>query len=637
MKTLRYSLLWVMGLWALQQAGIARSATLPTACPSGVCAGLGQAFYLPDLNVLDPSVQTSGRQILMDTALETCASRTPSGSSRKDFQSFDSASSALADWNAGINTSGSGVSAAISGFSLGATASANYDSHALNTAKAASVSLNYTMLDAVVDLNQNTRCWSQGNLDPAFLSSFEALPVNDPKQASEASSWADYRNFLRSWGSHVQVKQELGSRLQILESEKSTDQVDTQTLKAKVCFSLGYAAVNVPVCGDYNTTQKNTASTRDTVERIYIAGGSSTTRGNLMSARAGQYSSESVMAFINSAADSDQPIGFRYRPVWELLMDVYRAACITRGDAQACEHFQRAVNLQAAFEGFLAYNCILNRTTSADPSRSGLFVQGMVALPANRYGISYYACKQTKAGCSNDNDCNYGTGGSGWPWDPKWQQCFCEGSGCIAAQLIPGTSQYRSVVKTREPDKSKANSNVGVNDSCRDDSSCTCNTAWAGGEQEREIYNQATGGSGSGTYTGNRSARTATTQVEKTEGAIVDPDITYHVTVHLKNPAPHSRTQELSQFNEGEATRHEEGTLGAQVASTDALNAIECPGKCTGTFAKGTAVTLVARARVGGQIFMSWSKNTCINNQGSGRVCVIPALKGDVVVEAFYH
>lgn len=610
--------------------------TVTPACRDGVCAGLGHAFYLPETNLLDPTAQTSRRQILLNTALGTCATKTPSGSSRKDFQSFENAMSAINAWSGGISTSGSGISAAISAFTLGTTASANYDSSSLKTTDAASVSLDYVLLDAVVDLNQNAACWSRGNLTPEFLSAFEALPINDAKWAAEASSWADYRVFLQSWGSHVQVKQELGSRLQILESEKSTDQVDTQTLKAKVCFSLGYAAVNVPVCGDYNTTQKNTASTRDTVQKFYISGGDREARNKLIASKPGQFSSEDVSAFINSAANSDQPIGFKYRPVWELVMDVYRSACVTAKDANACQHFQRAVNLQAVYEGFLAYNCILNRTASADPTKPGLFVQGMVALPANGNGIVYYACKQTKAGCSNDNDCNAGTGGTGWPWDPKWQQCFCEGSGCISTQLIAGTSQYRSIIKNREPDKSKANSNVGVNDSCRDDSSCTCNTAWAGGEQEREIWNQATGGGGSGSYTGTRSVRAASAAAQA-EAESENNAGTYTVTVLLKNPTPHTEGQTKRQFNQAEDIRDDVGTLGYQVISTDSLTTIECPGRCVGTFSQGSQITLEARKQVGGQRFRGWSKNTCLDNKGTGRVCVISSLNSDIVIEAIYE
>ena len=229
-----------------------------------------------------------------------------------------------------------------------------------------------------------------------------------------------------------------------------------------------------------------------------------------------------------------------------------------------------------------------------------------------------------------------GTGGSGWLWDPKWQHCFCEGSGCISTQLIPNTNQYRSIVKTREPDKGKANSNVGVNDSCRDDSSCTCNTAWAGGEQEREIWNQAKGCSGSGSFTGIRSVKASTVSV-MAEAENEATAVTYTVTVLLKNPAPRSEVQAKRQFKQADETRDDSGTLGYQVISTDSVTTIECPGRCVGTFSKGAQVTLEARKDVGGQRFQSWSKNTCLNNKGTGRVCIIPELNSDVVIEAVYE
>jgi hypothetical protein len=40
---------------------------------------------------------------------------------------------------------------------------------------------------------------------------------------------------------------------------------------------------------------------------------------------------------------------------------------------------------------------------------------------------------------------------------------------------------------------------------------------------------------------------------------------------------------------------------------------------------------------VGGQRFQGWSKNTCLNNKGTGRVCVIPSLNSDIVIEAIYE
>jgi hypothetical protein len=175
-----------------------------------------------------------------------------------------------------------------------------------------------------------------------------------------------------------------------------------------------------------------------------------------------------------------------------------------------------------------------------------------------------------------------------------------------------------------------------VNDSCRDDSSCTCNTAWAGGEQEREIWNQATGGSGSGSFTSVKSIRVASASASSDADTPETPE-SYSVSVRLKNPTPRTAKQEKLQFDQAKEVRNVAGTLGYQVISTDSLTTIECPGRCVGIFSQGSQVTLEARKQVGGQRFRGWSKNTCLNNKGTGRVCVIPSLNSDIVIEAIYE
>jgi hypothetical protein len=45
-----------------------------------------------------------------------------------------------------------------------------------------------------------------------------------------------------------------------------------------------------------------------------------------------------------------------------------------------------------------------------------------------------------------------------------------------------------------------SNDNVGVNASCRNDRTATCDLNWGGGKPERQIWVQSTGGGGSGTF-----------------------------------------------------------------------------------------------------------------------------------------
>lgn len=623
-----------------------KAAVPPDACPGGICPGLGHAFYLPDRNVLDVKEQTSGRRILTDVAVGTCATLTKSGASNKSYESFDSTSSITRSWSTKIGigdpastTPGPTVPLGTSGFTLGGTASTTLSRSSTANESFNSLQLFYYLLDSLVDLNRDNQCWSVNNLEPSFLANFEALPLSDPKNASEGSTWSDYTAFLKSWGSHVQVKQELGSRFSIWQTETASDKLTIKQLEAKTCFNLGYAAATLPLCGNYNDSERLSASQNKSVEKTYISGGSTAARNALLQAspQSEGYSTK-LKEFIDSAGNGDQAVGFQYAPIWGLLTDVYRVQCGADGkDSKACQNLQRAVNLQAAYEGFLAYNCVKN--TAAGGS---FFVQGMLAGPANGNGIYYYSCHQAKTGCRSDNDCNLGTGDEN-TWVPlvgNWEQCFCEGATCLTPEAIPGTGQYRSVVKPVEKDKTLANSNKGSNASCRDDKTCTCDVSWAGGQQERVVYDQSTGGGGSGTFVTPTSVTAKTNSAEATateDDGTGDSQTVYELKVVVKDQ--HALTQNQVKTQQKQRIKD---TIYAEtgvtfVTSADSRMAIQCGGICNAKFAKDELVVLNAEAQVQGHKFKGWSLSACQNGRkGTGRTCEVK-MSGDEIVEAYYE
>ncbi|MCF7969024.1 MAG: hypothetical protein K9K68_07660 [Methylococcaceae bacterium] len=623
-------------------APAARAAEPPIACPGGLCSGLGHAFYLPDRNVLDAKDQSSGRQILTDTQIGRCATVTKSGASNRGFEQFDSTKSVTNAWSTkfGIGNESQGATIPLgSGFSLGGTASTTMSRSLTTNESFNSLNLFYYLLDSLVDLNRNSECWSVANLDPAFLANFEALPLSDPKNAAEGSTWSDYTAFLKSWGSHVQVKQELGSRFSIWQTETASDKLTMKTLEAKTCFSIGGAGVTLPLCGNYNDSEKLSASQNKTVEKTYISGGSNEARNALLvaSPKSEEYQAK-LTAFIASAANSDQAVGFQYVPIWGLLTDVYRTQCGTDGkDSKACNNLQRAVTLQAAFEGYLSYNCVKNAASSG-----ALFVQGMKAGPANGNGIYYYSCHQAKTGCHTDNDCQLASGDDSWvPFAGNWEQCFCAGAGCLTPELIPGTGQYRSVVKPLEKNPTKANSNVGSNASCRDDKTCTCENAWAGGQQERLVYDQSTGGGGSGTFVV-QSARASTVMAQSDEVQIKadesggDQSTEYDLQVIIKDRPAYTPTDIRKQQQERVKNKEYPDSEVIYVTSNDPRIAIQCGGVCKARFAKDDLVQLQAQAQVSGRKFDGWSKDVCLNGpKGTGRTCVVK-MNGAKTVEAYY-
>jgi len=624
---------------------VAIGAESPPACTGGICSGLGQAFYLPGKNILDVKEQSSGRQILTNVAIGTCASMTKSGASNKNYETYDSTKSVTNSWSTKIGlggddpTKGPAIPLGSSGLTLGGTASTTLNRSSTENESFNSLQLYIYLYDSLVDLNRDNQCWSVNNLDKDFLANFESLPLSDPKNAAEGSTWSDYTAFLKSWGSHVQVKQELGSRFSIWQAETASDKLTIKQLEAKACFNLGFAASMLPICGNYNDSDRLSASQNKTVENTYISGGSAADRNALLLAnpKSEEYPAK-LQKFIDSAANSDQPVGFQYTPVWGLLMDVYRVQCGADGkDSKACQNFQRAVNLQAAYDGYLAYNCVKNTAASG-----ALFVQGMLAGPANGNGIYYYSCKQAKTGCHSDNDCNLGTGDEN-TWVPlvgNWEQCFCEGASCLTPETISATGQYRSVVKPVEKEKTLANSNKGSNASCRDDKTCTCDLSWAGGQQERLVYDQSTGGGGSGTFVTPSSVRAManTSKVTATEDdATSDNPTEYALTVTVKDQHALTESQIQNQQKKRIKNAIYPETDVIFVTSADPRMAIQCGGICTAKFIKDEVVVLNAVAQVQKHKFIGWGRSTCLNGRkGTGLTCEV-RMNGAETVEAYYE
>jgi hypothetical protein len=208
----------------------------------------------------------------------------------------------------------------------------------------------------------------------------------------------------------------------------------------------------------------------------------------------------------------------------------------------------------------------------------------------------------------------------------------------LTSSSIAGTNDYRTVVKPTEANKTLANSEVGVNASCREGFSCTCDTAWSGDQQGRELWNQATNMGGAGTLTSKVSAvkANAVSGNVMVVASSTDPDKTYKVTVRIKDQHPENEAQAKKQGAKAEKAHADHLDAGIAISSQDNLATISCPGKCDGTFSAGATIELNA-ADMGDIKFIKWSGNTCSRNNGLGRKCVIRNINGDVDIEAYYR
>lgn len=202
-------------------------------CPNGICLGLGNAFYLPDTNVLDAKDNIGGRAVFKDARLGGCATLIDQQSSFRSFETYDTTSKLIESLNRGIDIN-AGVP--VQQLNIGATINATTGHTNVQTETFNSVVLNIEFVNQVVNFNQTSACLSPDNLDPAFQAAFEALALPNAAQAGENFTWAAYTQFLKNWGSHFQTQQLLGSRVQQWVSSKTGSTETTDTLKAKACI-----------------------------------------------------------------------------------------------------------------------------------------------------------------------------------------------------------------------------------------------------------------------------------------------------------------------------------------------------------------------------------------------------------------
>ena len=442
-------------------------------CKDGICPGLGNAFYLPGFNVL--SHFTGGAVILQERRLNHCAVFSKVAQATRDFTFRHDTESTMSSMSTEANLSGSYDQMSLTLDATVKTAT-GYDTAATSDVQA--LTLDITFQRGVLDFVQDGDCWSAKNLAPEFVSAFSALP--DVKSPHVAASWAPYVAFLRAWGSHVMVQQTLGSRFQQWESTRAASKISEKTLAAKACANVeGVTATgggwSVKGCAAYSDDERRSSLSVSTNQAQNILGGTVKTRQAILK----DVSRKNLDAFIDSADEADEAIQQKWTPIWDLLNKIYGQDC-TAGNKAGCASMQRALNLQAAYEGWLAVGCpqIVARNKSIQYMR--------VASTDPGTGLKTYGCWAMKEGCIANSDCSNG-GAIG-------TVCYCYGAGCVEkdkGQPIDNPASptgYRNKIRS---DQSGSQAS-GVNQSCWYPflKSCRCDAGKSVGLGNRYLWLQ---------------------------------------------------------------------------------------------------------------------------------------------------
>jgi len=284
---------------------------------------------------------------------------------------------------------------------------------------------------------------------------------------------------MERFGSHYLNQLEYGSRFQIWESTDQSSSETTNLLKVKACMSVeagsAQAGSNIAACSAVTSEDISKAKNLSSTNKKVIKGGTDEARKNLVNSA----TKANMDAFIQTAGKATQAINWHYKPIWETLKSEYGLACERSGSPSSrdCQDYQRALNLQAAYEGVAAWGC--EYRTSGEVVLGGMKLGTIIN---SKTGIAQWSCMQAKTGCVEDDSCHYQLG----------VVSHCYGKYCFDKKQIAGTNQYTTEVKANY---TNSGHDEGVNNSCKIGYmgfKSYCLKDWAGGLGERAIWRQST-------------------------------------------------------------------------------------------------------------------------------------------------
>lgn len=310
-------------------------------CPGGVCPGLGNAFFLPDVDLLynrGPSNIMNGFKILSNRAVtkspassvSVCGDTQPKTqqvnkmTSSLDAESFAaSVVGKVTVESPGLPIPGVGkllsvLFGAKASMSLGAGFNYSSDS-SLQTSTWDSNSPVGSVLLEVSETQPG--CYTPDNITPAFAAYLATLDPAAPLDAVDITHdprWEAYTRFLRVVGSHVLVAMDVGALLQITQSQKSASQADMENLQLKVQYQAGkkWGIAKANFDTDIETERAAKASLSDTLTQTNILGGDPAKRNKFIG---GNFDVHDVDAFLNSSGDSDSFYNPKFRALWAVL------------------------------------------------------------------------------------------------------------------------------------------------------------------------------------------------------------------------------------------------------------------------------------------------------------------------------
>ena len=284
-------------------------------------------------------------------------------------------------------------------FTMGATLDATTKSISENKRTVSGVTLDIHSTKSVEYLGAT--CAHKLILNDNVRKSFEKLP-KIIKEPWLKSSWVEYQLFLDTYGSHIVKEVIYGSSMSQHCFAESSKSYNERQFAVKACVDFAgrnlVGKLGIKSCSGIKKEEISSVESLQTSSLLIVRGGSPETRAELHKTR----SKELVNKLLIEANKTHQPIRYKYTAVWTLLQSKYIGT----------EHFDKAINLEAFYKGFLNYGCqyqVEKRTV----------LQKFIRLPKGK--IPTYQCILAPEGCQTNNDCHYRAA----------LKCECRGDSCV--------------------------------------------------------------------------------------------------------------------------------------------------------------------------------------------------------------
>ena len=257
------------------------------------------------------------------------------------------------------------------------------------------------------------------------------------------SSWIQYENFLKTYGTHLVSKVNYGAKITQWTFAKREKKYSEFQLKVKSCADFGgmtnAGQLTVDACAGVTTKDISTSNHYEMSFNLDILGGTDETRNRLRQTR----SQELITKLLTEGREARSPVDYSYIAIWEILMlkfynDPKRKAI--------------AVNMQQYYEGFKDFGCSLIKEDSGRLKNTPLRSFRLSRFSTPEYPS--YECKLERQGCHSDSDCHIGGAGS---------VTYCYGSSCV--EYVPHKFGSKATgVKIRRDQSGSYYE--GVNNSC---------------------------------------------------------------------------------------------------------------------------------------------------------------------------